>query len=122
MVVNEEAVPFGILLMADQMRGRGAVLIVDEVEAEGLQQRELGHFGFIEHTTAAILQTVTVLGRADVGNEVEFPLWSGHRWLVGHAVLSVTCLGQLLLPLFPTQLQKNRNNHQHKTDYHNING
>ena len=67
MIIKEKTVPFCRFLMTDQMRRRGAVLVVDEIEAKGLEQRELGHSCLIENTAAAICP----------------PLWNPHflQWI-----------------------------------------
>ena len=76
-VVDEQRIPLRRLLMPHQMRYGRAVLVVDEVEAEGGRQREFRHFRLVQHAAAAVLDAVAVFRRAEVGEEVQLAFGAG---------------------------------------------
>ena len=70
-IVEQEGIPLGILLVTDKVRGDSVVLVVDEVEAEGRGHGKLGHLGFVQRAAVFVLQLMAVFRRAEIGLEVE---------------------------------------------------
>ena len=73
-VVDQQRIPLGGLLMAHQMGRFAPVLVVNKLEACRSGEGELRHLCLIENPAVLILDAVAVLGGSQVREKTEAPL------------------------------------------------
>ena len=75
-VVDEQRVPFGRFLVTDEMRLRDVVDVIDEVELIRRGQAVLGHDRLEQHAAVRVLDPVSRLQRAEIGQKVQLALFA----------------------------------------------